>query len=1167
MAAFNVNINGLQQNSPMSRVKNGGGQSKFSGFHKGMLVDGVISQVSDRISIQLNGIEVQVESSAIQNAREGETRTFEIMDVSEQGISLKEVGKNQASGNPTGVIRSTIVNGQAAQLIATAEEKRKEQKESESRGQAKESAGDISNRMTGSDYGSIANENLSVDGMDINAFDAALDRAKEVHSIEQSMTSVNHASNFVPKEFQSDARQSAIAVKLMMANLPVTASNVTQITQELDNLDIINQMSDRTISYIVEMGLEPTTENLYRGSYAGILTFQSIADNTWQALRDTALDVISEAGLEQNDQNIKNAKWLLSNDLPLNAQSIQMVADLQAARGNISEDDCIDRMIDKMSKGFHAKTAVIVGGETPDPYVNKDLSNLKENPAVAAAAARGQNIEGNPGQVPLDTDSLTENMYHMMMGQAGSVGIAGDNANIIAQLPNITDDAITKTIVQDRDVTLGNLIHAQNEINQGDTSYRSLSLSPANALAEIRAKRQLEEIRLKMTTEAGNRLAAKGIRLDTTGLQKVVQGLRELEQEYYQSYQTGNTDGMAEKMELFQKTTEAVFTLQQVPAFILGQSVATRDESTLNSLTMDASNMNLAQIKASNAYESLSTEVRKDLGDSLKKAFKNVDNILKRMKLEVTEANQRAVRILGYNHLKITEDSINEMKQYDGEVNYTLSKLHPAVAISMIRDGLNPLDMPIPELNSQIDAIREREGITSEKKYTSYLWRLEKGEHFSKEEKNAFIGIYRLINAIKNSDGAAVGTVVDTGQELTLHNLLQAVRTLQNKNVDKKVDDQTGLSVNPGEPKDSIVKQILQGYVGRVSAENASSGNEIDEDISTVEQYAGTVAKNILDTITPDKLSSIWNTLDGNDMEGKMNSLLSMSLERFAQEVNQAEESQEGLLTQAEYNNEAAEHIRDILEGSDAEIDYLLDRELPVSANMIDAVRRLSGGGKKFFEKLTGQAREEEQENFLEAADQLSEAFTDEESAKDAYEGLIDTAKDVMDGVMQSDTFSADDTWGLRGMNNMINLVSALAVKREQYHVPVQTEDGSITSVNLTLIRGEGEKGKVHVDIESDKMGEIHADYKITKGRISGFIVCSSRAGQDAMKAQDPAMRKKFENAGLVMGSINYVINSANTAYRASFETSEPDSGINTKVLYQTAKTVIEAVKSAENAA
>jgi len=1169
MATLNVNVNSLQGKGALPKAKNNGRQSKFSGFRKGTLVDGVISKVSDSISINLNGIEVQVEASAIQNATEGETRTFEIMDVSNTGIALKEVGQSRTAGNPTGIIHSTAVVKQAAQLIATAEEKRKEQEQAEHRDKTQASAGDISSRMTGSDYGSIAAKEGSVEGMDINAFDAALERAKEVHSIEQSMTSVNHASNFVPKEFRSDARQSMIAAKLMMANLPPTAANVTQITQELDNLEVINQMSDRTISYIVEMGLEPTAENLYRGSYAGILSFSNISENAWQALQETAEDVIKKAGLEVDARSIKNARWLLSNDLPLDEKSMQTVTQLQDVRGTLEEEDCVDRMIDRMAKGFNAKTAVLIGGETPDPYVNKDLSNMTQPTAIGTAAIGSQGLDAiahSPViEPPFDTTDLTENMMHLMLGQAGASEIAASNAGIISKLSGISDDAVTKNVLQNRDMTLGNLIHSQDEINSGDVSWRSIPMTPGNALAEIRAKRQLEEIRLKMTTEAGNRLAVKGIRLDTTILQKVVEGLREIEQEYYRSYQNGtaNANTMQEKLALFQKTTEAVFSLQQVPAFILGMSVDNKDESTLTSLSDDASGMNLQRMRASSVYEALSTEVRKDLGDSIKKAFKNVDNILEDMKLESTEANQRAVRILGYNNLEITEESINEMKQYDGEVNYTLSKLHPAVAISMIRDGLNPLDMPIPELNDQIDAIREREGITTEKKYTSYLWKLEKSEHFSKEEKSAFIGIYRLINAIRNSDGAAVGSVVDTGKELTLHNLLQAVRTLQNSGVNETVNDGTGISQNPEEQKDSIVKQIMKGYVGKVPSDAESAGGD-----SVVADYAGTVAGNILDAITPDKLNSIWRELEGGSTESKMNNLLSMSLEKFAEQIKNAEQTVDGTRTDVEYNNAAAEHIRDILEGSDEAIDYLLERELPVSANMIDAVRQLGSGRRKFFEELNKQAEqagEDSAEMLSGAAEQLVEAFTDEESAKEAYEGFTDAAKEATDTLMQSDSFTADDTWGLRSMNNMISLISVLAEKREQYQVPVQTGDGSVTSVNLTLIRGAGEKGKVHVDIDSEQLGEIHADYKINKGRISGFIICSSRAGQDALKGQDRALRDRFQSSGLVLGSMNYVLNGASTEYRADYEASDPASGVDTRVLYQTAKAVIQAVKAAEN--
>ena len=87
---------GLQNTKMFSQVKNNKKQSSFSGFKKGMIVDGVITRVSNSISINLDGVEVQVASSAIKNATEGETRKFEIIDVSKDGIAIKEVGRDQS---------------------------------------------------------------------------------------------------------------------------------------------------------------------------------------------------------------------------------------------------------------------------------------------------------------------------------------------------------------------------------------------------------------------------------------------------------------------------------------------------------------------------------------------------------------------------------------------------------------------------------------------------------------------------------------------------------------------------------------------------------------------------------------------------------------------------------------------------------------------------------------------------------------------------------------------------------------------------------------------------------------------------------------------------------------------------------------------------------------
>ena len=63
--------------------------------------------------------------------------------------------------------------------------------------------------------------------------------------------------------------------------------------------------------------------------------------------------------------------------------------------------------------------------------------------------------------------------------------------------------------------------------------------------------------------------------------------------------------------------------------------------------------------------ESLMTEPRKDLGDKISKAFRNIDDILSDLGLETNEENRRAVRILGYNRMQINNDNINAIKAAD----------------------------------------------------------------------------------------------------------------------------------------------------------------------------------------------------------------------------------------------------------------------------------------------------------------------------------------------------------------------------------------------------------------------------------------------------------------------------------------------------------------------
>jgi hypothetical protein len=289
------------------------------------------------------------------------------------------------------------------------------------------------------------------------------------------------------------------------------------------------------------------------------------------------------------------------------------------------------------------------------------------------------------------------------------------------------------------------------------------------------------------------------------------------------------------------------------------------------------------------------TVPNKEYGDSIKKAFANMDSLLSELKIENTEQNQRAVRILAYNHMEISEESISQVKAYDLQVSSMIKNLHPAVTVRMIKEGINPLEMPINELNRTIDRMKEEQGITSEEKFSTFLNKLEKESGLSEQERKAYIGIYRLLYNVQKSDGAALGAVVKAGREVTLDNLLTAVQTGKRGSLDAVIDDEFGTLQTLNRKGESISQQ-LQPFTGKTADssggaftggasgsrseasfgdkpvsmdnsaanDNTASGDNSEAQDNTakeVTEYLDRILKQIKEEVTPNNLKELENSL------------------------------------------------------------------------------------------------------------------------------------------------------------------------------------------------------------------------------------------------------------------------------------------------------------------
>lgn len=231
-----------------------------------------------------------------------------------------------------------------------------------------------------------------------------------------------------------------------------------------------------------------------------------------------------------------------------------------------------------------------------------------------------------------------------------------------------------------------------------------------------------------------------------------------------------------QKQALYTETLQRINIIETAPAAVVGELADELFGASLETVSDKAYDAKVRWSRAGATYEALMTAPRADLGDSIKKAFRNVDDILADMNREPSEENRRAIRILGYNRMEMTEENFEKVRAADAKLTALMERLRPAAVLNMIREGKNPLAMTVDELDEYLTAQEMNEEVSDEK-YAKFLYKLEHNNAITEAERESFIGIYRLFHTLKKTDDAAIGMLLNTGTEMTVKNLLTATRT------------------------------------------------------------------------------------------------------------------------------------------------------------------------------------------------------------------------------------------------------------------------------------------------------------------------------------------------------------------------------------------------------
>lgn len=571
----------------------------------------------------------------------------------------------------------------------------------------------------------------------------------------------------------SEAFADELAKSFGEKDIPLTKGNVEMAKEVYERIKEIGSVSDDAAKYMIENQLEPTVDNIYTATYSvksgnerqgrgyfandmqGYYSKKAEIYN-WGNLQPQMEKVIKNAGYEVTDETLMDSTWIIKNGIPFTVETFDIYEKIK----------------------------------------NADLKDTNISNAIATAIADGKSA----------MDAIFYDVNTFM-----------EKASYIKEITNnISDEAVEMCVDSGQILNLHNLSYWQKQIDANRIMPKETKQINNSSEKSLMI---LEEIRLQMSVEANYKLLKSGYQIEIAELNDLVEKLKETNTKNAQVLFGGNDEVViTNKQKLYEETIDKTSKISGLPASTISYFISNQSDFTLDNVYKTGIYLKENYEKANHSYETMMTTPRADLGDSIKKAFRNVDDILKDMEYEINEENRKAVRTLGYNSIPLTDENIKKVIDANREVANVLEKLTPAAIMKMIRDGKNPLEMQMNEVeNYLVENASTLEGNETEK-YSAYLYQLEKNNKITEEERDTYIGVCRLIHQINKSDGGVIGSIVHNGMDLNFRNILSMVRTKNKGHIQMSVNENTGLSEENKGYFNSISMQIERAFKNQLQS-------------------------------------------------------------------------------------------------------------------------------------------------------------------------------------------------------------------------------------------------------------------------------------------------------------------------------------------------------------
>ena len=931
----------------------------------------------------------------------------------------------------------------------------------------------MSNSMSASDFQKMKEEGYDISSMEPEQAVTILDKIKTV--LAQAGTHIQGYNDNLSVEQITEITGNSgyaetIAKELAYADAPVTEENMAQIDEAVDQALTMEEPGDGSKAYMIRNRLEPTLGNLYKAQHSS------------------------------NNLNRQNRRTGYAS----NAYSKQGMDVAGIRKTNVSEAD-----YQQLEKEIKRRI------EADDLEVNQDTFACGKWLLEKGLPVTGENIELLQGieslEFPLDIKQMIR-----QAAQAISEGKSPFQANLNHKGLSVYEEA-AKVYERYQKISFQAVDYV---VNNGEKcnlqNLEAYDSALGYSVPQIQARKTLEEVRLKMTVEANVKLLQSGYSIETAPMEDLIKRLEEAAKNLNESI--FGKEGSEQKAETFIKAQGYLKELPTLPISVVGK-IPFMEKATLPNVVQEGRLLQEQHENAKEAYETMMTAPRGDLGDSIKKAFRNVDDILQDMNLEVNEANRRAIRIMGYNQITITEENLEKIKDADKQVRTVIDGLKPGMILEMLREGKNPLEMSMEELQDYITE-HENKFINNTEKFSEFLYKLDKKKEITKAERDAYIGVYRLFKQIEKSDGAAIGSLWNQDAEINFSNLLSAVRTRKAKHTDIKVDDSMGVAKEVKIKGKSISEQIEKG------------------------------------------MAEVQNTL-----------LAAKSEKTSDQILAEVQKLQKDSKLEKQFTETKMEEIRETVKSSGKEKDYLEMYHQPVTLDSLQSAMVLNQKRGytfkkvvRFEEEVSKQEMGKQEESVLKAAEKFLVSMDEEQVRAASYENMISHTKQILEQIAEMTPMDYIDVKELQSVYKQISVAANLS-KEENYEIPVQMGD-EITSINLKIIHGTKERREVKITLETESLGKVEARFVETEDGLEGSVLTDYMDGKillesrmrDLHNALNEALKEeKTEVKSLFFGT-NEKLN-LNT-----LEIPKIDKKTDISLLYKAAKEFIYYVKGIKEA-